>query len=237
MNAAAQSRFTRWQNCTLQTRALGLLDLLCRIVNPACVVDLGARGQGRGRIDGGYLRYLLHNQTRRGIAVDLDGDGMTGRSHGFHFVAGDINSPATIDEVERLGPPDTALLFNVLLHQLDWRQTLSHWSHLPCLCLFGPAWNEPESVRLLDQGRDWFHENILLPLKGEANYHGAIAILDGPDPYNRLELWQWGISRSDLENHLTDLGYHRLAAVDFGPHEAIGGFSWQGHVVSREAAQ
>src|SRR5262249_47727071 len=106
-----------------------------------------------------------------------------------------------------------------------------------CLCLFGPMWNEHDSVRLLDQGRDWFLENMLVPLKGEANYHGAVAILDGPDPYERIELWQWGLSRSDLENHLTDLGYKRLAAVDFGPHEAIANFSWQGYVVSKSAVK
>lgn len=227
--------FTQWNGCTVQTRVLALLDLLCRLTEPKCIVDLGSRGQGRGRINGGYLRYLLGSPGRRGIAVDLDGDGMES-SKEFDFVLGDFNSPEIIERVQQIGPPDVALAFNVLLHQLDWKQTLRRWSHVPCLCIFGPRWNEPKSVRLLDRGREWFHDHLLLPLKQQANYEGAVKILNGPNPYERLELWQWGVSEADLLACLNENGYRCLAAVDFGPHEAIDGFDWQGHVLCKIAA-
>ena len=224
-----QQVFERWQKVTVQASVLGLIDLLCHMYKPACVVDLGARGQGRGRIDGAYLRYCQSKTACRGIAVDRDGEGMDQQTLGFDFVGGDINCDAVRSTVMDLGPPDTAFLFNVLLHQLSWEQTLQNWSQLECLCIFGPRWTGDRSVRLLDNGKEWFDQQILKKLVG-ANYEATKTLLDSERAYEHIELWQWGISGEDLNSKLRSLDYNIVAHLVLGPYNGLEHFEVQAHI-------
>jgi hypothetical protein len=181
------------------------------------------------------LRYCQQKTHCRGIAVDRDEDGMRNDTLGFDFVQGDINSDSVRATVLNIGPPDTVFLFNILLHQLSWQHTLEQWSQAECICVFGPRWDGDNSVRLLDYGKEWFDEHVLRKLVG-ANYEATKRLLDSEQAYQRIELWQWGITGQDLSEHLQSLGYEVAAQVLFGPHD-LEGFNVQGHIAFKSKSR
>ena len=119
------------------------------------VADLG----GVWAVDGGYTLYAIdrHGATRGVICDDDFTPPLTERAATdprLELVEGNFGRPET---VERIGSVDAVLLFDVLLHQVrpDWDQILAMYAPATrSFVLAGPWWNGPETVRLVDLGRE-----------------------------------------------------------------------------------
>jgi hypothetical protein len=129
---------------------------------------------------------------------------------------------------------DVALLFDVLLHQVDpdWDAVLARWApHVRAFAIAEPLLaGVGETVRLVDLGRERYLE--LVP---RLDLHDAL--FDRLDEVNERrgrpwrdvhDVWQWGIAAADLRARLAALGFREAHHEDGGP--------WQGHPAWRHEA-
>lgn len=127
--------------------------------------------------------------------------------------------------VEQVGKVDAVFLFDVLLHQVkpDWDEVLRIYSEITnCFIIFNQQYIPSEStVRLIDLGEEEYFRNVPRSYR-HAHYR---AIFEKPDEINPEHnrpwrdihnVWQWGITDSDLRKEMDGLGYEELHYKDCG---------------------
>lgn len=181
------------------------------------VADLG----GVWAVDGGYALHAIDRQAAaRAVICDDDfSEPLIERAASdprLELVEGNFGRPETVAAV---GPVDAILLFDVLLHQVspDWDEILRMYADVArTMVLAGPWWNGPESVRLVDLGR----ERYLRAVPKEPIYEQIWEKLDQHNPQRGRpwrdchDIWQWGITEADLTSTLAQFGFelqHRRA--------------------------
>ena len=210
----------------LVQRKLDALDFAFNRFGVVAFADLGAAY----RVDGGYSFYALDTSpATRAIIVDthpterLFTDAAV--REGVEIVRGNFGDPAVI---EKVGEVDAVVVFDVLLHQVapDWDEVRGLYApKTRVFVIHNPQWLGPETVRLLDLGKEKFL--ALVPkIRNEAVYRAAI---DRPDEVlpergrrNRdvHHIWQWGITTTDLVLRMLSLGF---ALRYFQDHGYFGG--------------
>jgi hypothetical protein len=213
----------RRESPRLEALKLRAIDVACETVAPRSLADLG----GVWAVDGGYALYAVerHGVERALICDDDFTPSLSARAERdarIQLIRGNFGSA---DVSRRVGPVDAILLFDVLLHQVrpDWDRVLSLYApQTRCVVIAGPWWTGRETIRLLDLGRDEYLR--VVPL---SEFHAPI--LERLDEMNERrgrpwrdvhDIWQWGITDSDLRARMSDLGF------DLAHYENVG--PWQG---------
>jgi hypothetical protein len=145
---------------------------------------------------------------------------------------------------EALGQIDVAMFFDVLLHQVapDWHEVLAIYApHCRRFAIVQPQWNDAQTVRLLDLGKDEY----LASIPGGENAHGTIydGLFDRLDQINEQrgrawrdvhDIWQWGISDRDLIERMAALGFGLRMFENTGPWRGLARFHDAAFVFDRD---
>jgi hypothetical protein len=228
----------------LSMTKLRLIDYCFEQLESSSFADLG----GVWGIDGAYARYTADaHSPERGVVVD---ENFTERYlelerklPGLMHLQGNFGDPQT---VQALGQVDVAMFFDVLLHQVDpdWDEVLALYAPVAQrVAIVQPQWNGPESVRLLDLGEQEYMAAIP---EGEAAhgsvYDGLFGRLDEVNeqrgrPWRDVhDIWQWGITDSDLIARMAELDYGLRLYENTGPWRGLERFHEAAFLFDRETA-
>ncbi len=155
---------------------------------------------------------------------------------GLRVVDGHALDAGTIAEI---GKVDVVLLVNLLLHTVapDWDRVLELYApSTSCFVIANPQWQDGErAVRLVDLGREAFLEAV--PASA-----GHSALFDRLDEWyppqqrtyrDATTVWQWGITDSDLNAKLAELGFALAHERDLGGFPGAEAFRNKAFVFSR----
>jgi hypothetical protein len=230
----------RYPNLSLTK--LRVIDFCFEQLDSRSFADLG----GVWGIDGAYARYTADAHTpERGVLVD---ENFTERYlelerklPGLTHLQGNFGSDAV---AEALGNVDVAIFFDVLLHQVDpdWHEVLALYAPLVRrFAIVQPQWNGTETVRLLDLGEADYMAAIP---EGEAAhgsvYDGLFGRLDEINEQRRRpwrdvhDIWQWGITDSDLIARMAELGFGVRLFENTGPWRGLERFHESAFVFDRD---
>jgi hypothetical protein len=209
-----------------------------------CFEELGSRTfadlGGVWGIDGAYARYATEaHDPQCGVVVDEDfSERYLEHERQLPKLSHVTGNFGRREVAESVGEVDTAFFFDVLLHQVgpDWDEILALYAPVARrIAIVQPQWNGPQTVRLLDMGEAEYLAAI--PKRDDA--HGSIydGLFDRLDEINEQrgrpwrdvhDIWQWGITDTDLIARMEALGFALRHQENIGP--------WQGLDRFREAA-
>lgn len=178
--------------------------------------DLG----GVWKVNAGYTLYTMrHHAIQRGLLVDTNfPDGLRERLSAvpnLSVIHGDFAQP---DTIARVGTVDAVLFFDVLLHQANpsWKEILAAYAaNVRCFIIFNQQYvRGTETIRLTDLPLE---EYIAVAPKGRDEvYRYAYAHAHEIHPqYNKPwkdihNIFQWGITDSDLRGTMSRLGFSEV---------------------------
>ena len=199
----------------LQSVKVQAIDAAFRQHDLRSFADLG----GVWRVHGGYtIRTLNKFDVDRAWIVDLEFDDETRKQASkfpqLELVGERFTAPAAR---ERVGEVDAVLVFDVLLHQAapDWDEVLAMWApQTRCFIVANPQWTGPETIRLLDLGKEEFLRNVLADPGQHQLHHDVFQNADEPDVFGKrlwdsTAIWQWGITDEGLDEAMQKLGFRR----------------------------
>lgn len=122
-----------------------------------------------------------------------------------------------------MGQVDAALMFDILLHQVDpdWRDFLRRYAHIDTVIIHNPGWLGEETVRFTDFDVEEYIRRVF-----HSSPDSIREWYDRHDEFNvRMRrpwrdvhnVWQWGITTKDLIDALWDLGYRIDSFDNRGP--------------------
>jgi len=202
--------------------------------------DLG----GVWGVEGGYTFHTLDNhEVSHAALVDTHPtEIVTRRSQQYpalRLVRGNFGSEEIAREV---GAVDAVFLFDVLLHQVspDWNQVLEMYAgRVRCFVIYNQQWiGSNTTVRLLELGETEYFWNV--PHKvSDRPYSDLFRKLDQKHPdHDRTwrdvhHIWQWGITDSDLERVIENLGFKLAFKKNYGRFGRLANFENHGFVFFR----
>jgi Glycosyltransferase like family len=174
-----------------------------------------------GQACGQYAFYAIDKASvRRGALLDIGSRRpddfllstieLAAEQPGMVVLDGSVSDQRTVAEI---GHVDAVLLFDVLLRMVnpDWDQVLELYAPATsCFVIANPQWEGGETtVRLVDLGREKFLEAV-------PPWPSHIELFDRLDEWNPAqerryrdgtEIWQWGVTDTDLNRKMGDLGF------------------------------
>jgi hypothetical protein len=219
---------------------LDLIDFAFTTQGVRSFADLG----GVWGVEGGYTFYTLDkHHPSRAVLVDTHPTQIViaraTQYPALQLVAGNFGSETIAREV---GSVDAVFLFDVLLHQVrpNWDQVLTMYARQArCFVIYNQQWiGSDATVRLFDLGEDEYFHNV--PHKrGEQPYADLFRKLDEKHPDHDRNwrdvhnVWQWGITDSDLEAAATKLGFRLVLKKNYGRFARLANFENHGFVFVR----
>jgi hypothetical protein len=201
------------------------------------IVDLGAIWA----VDGGYTFHALErHDPERCVLVDEEvTPAAAERSREFpqlEILEGNFGDPAI---AERVGEVDAAILFDVLLHQVDpdWDEVVRMYAARARYLIVVQAQYVlgEETVRLLDLGRERYLELVPdLPLHHEVWEQIDEYLPERGRTWRDIHnVWQWGITDRDLWRVTEELGYEVMYYENAGMWQDRAAFENHGFVFRR----
>jgi hypothetical protein len=201
---------------------LRAIDLLCDRFGIDSLADLGAAWG----VEGGYAFYAAERwDLGRVVIVDENLkrypviQERAAQTPAVELVEGNFGNDGVASLVKRV---DAVLMFDVLLHQVspsDWRQVLSLYApRTELFAMVGPWWRDETTTRLPDLGRDRYLE-LVPDLRIHAELFDRIEQINperGLPWRDCQDVWQWGISDSDLRRTMSELGFRLAQFEDHG---------------------
>jgi hypothetical protein len=196
--------------------------------------DLG----GSWGVHGGYsYQALLPFAVERAYLVDdFLPPAVTERFRNypnFHFIRGTFGAGATVDALPEI---DALFLFDILLHQVDpdWRRIVETYApKARVILIYNQQWTgSSKTERLLELGPEGYLKNSPFaaaePDAAREAVERIFSTLDRPhDKFggkrrgDAPDIWQWGITDSDLVTALWDCGFKLDRMENYGafsPH-------------------
>ena len=139
---------------------------------------------------------------------------------GLRVVGGDALTEFAVDEI---GDVDAVFCLNVLLHAVapDWDEVLALYApRTDCFVIGQPQWvASDETIRLHELARDAYVE-VMPESIAKSGVFDRLG--EWYPAHQRLlrdarTLWQWGITDTDIEARLDDLGFALAHRIDHGP--------------------
>ena len=201
------------------------------------VADLG----GVWLVDGGYTFYALerHRPERAVLVDEAVTPAARERARSFpelELLEADFGDASV---AERVGEVDAAILFDVLLHQVDpdWDEVMRMWAERARhLIVVQPQYvRGADTVRLLELGRERYLE--LVPDVPE--HHEVWTRMDEyvPERGRRFRdvhnIWQWGITDRDMRRRAEELGLELVYFENAGTWQDREAFENHGYVLRR----
>ena len=197
----------------------GLIDFAFTQCHPApkSFADLG----GVWGVNGAYTFHALQQYNpERAFLVDTNfNDPVRKKSQSFKslkLITGNFGEKSVARQV---GNVDAIFLFDVLLHQVnpDWNKVLEHYAgQTRYFVVYNQQWTgSDKTVRLLDLGRDEYFKNVPHDPHLEI-YKNLFDKMYEPHPQHQRpwrdihNVWQWGITDSDLQQTMKGLGFKQV---------------------------
>ncbi|BDZ69413.1 hypothetical protein [Methanobacterium ferruginis] len=203
---------------------LSIIDITFQ-KNPSArsFADLG----GVWGVDGGYTFYTLNKYPiKSAFLIDTNfNDAVTIKSQKHKNLTLIDSNFGEKSILKQLGKVNVIFLFDVLLHQVkpSWDEILKMYSSIcNCFVIYNQQFIGSENtVRLLDLGFEEYFENI--PHKKEDPTYKALFenMYEIHPQHQRIwrdihNVWQWGITDSDLKSKMEDLGFDLQYYKNFG---------------------
>jgi hypothetical protein len=232
----------RGYNLYVDSDKLRLIDHAFETAYPGAksFADLG----GVWKVDGGYSRYAVRKSTiERGILVDTDFPPAVKtkleKNPRLQLITGDFSST---DVLSRIGHVDVIFFFDVLLHQANppWDEVLATYAPLaPCMTIFNQQYVRGAStIRLTSLPLDEYL--AVAPHGREEVYRHVYTHADEIHPtYHKPwrdihNIFQWGITDSDLRSSMDRLGYREAFYRNYGRFSDLPAFENHGFIFVRE---
>jgi hypothetical protein len=212
----------RAESLLLNADKLRLIDLALK-KGARSFADLG----GMWGVNGGYSVYCSDHGADRVVLVDFYATPEflkeQSKRKNLRYIERNFAVKEIADEVNGV---DCVMLFDVLLHQVkpDWNEVLKYYAaHTRCLLIYNQQFTGTQTVRLLEQGKEWYLRHV--PHKGQAElYSELFERANEPDPgysdgrtyRDTPDVWQWGITDHDLKRLMSELGFHVVYERDCG---------------------
>lgn len=197
---------------------LKLIDLALEKTKIQSFADLG----GVWGVDGFYSFYIL--SKRKILKAYMIDDHFTKKVvkqamnySQLQLKEGDFRLRETFQEIDKV---DLILLFDVLLHQVNWREVVSFCTEKAnSLAVYNPQFFGERSLRLLDLGEEEYF-NLVPHSKNGPYYEDLFTPLEQRDT---AAVWQWGISDKDLISTLNQFDFRLSYSVDgeYWPNRAF----------------
>jgi len=172
------------------------------------------------KVNGGYSVYCADRGAEQVVLVDLsltpDFLNEQSKRRNLSYLKRNFALRETAREVNGV---DCVMLFDVLLHQVkpDWNEVLANYARQTKIFLiFNQQFSGAHTVRLLDQGREWYLQHVPHTPDDMEAYRDLLEKTNEPDPRyhdgrtyrDMLGVWQWGITDFDLKETMRELGFH-----------------------------
>lgn len=202
--------------------------------------DLG----GVWRVEGGYTFHALDKHKIKDAAlVDTHPtQKVVNKAKSYpqlRLIRGNFGDPAV---AEKVGTVDAVLLFDVLLHQVapDWDDILEMYGkNVRAMVIYNQQWTgSGHNVRLLDLGEEEYFRNVPHNPRQE-NYKDLFSRLNEIHPdHNRPwrdvhHIWQWGITDTDLESKVAELGFKLMSKKNCGSFGRLPNFENHAFIFAR----
>jgi len=188
---------------------LKLIDIALEKNKIQSFADLG----GVWGVDGFYTFYIL-SQREISKAYIIDDHftkkviNQTINYPQLQLIQGDVRFPETFQNIDKV---DLILLFDVLLHQVNWQQVLSFCTErAEVLAVYNPQLHGEKSLRLLDLGEEAYFN--LVPHAKKGPYYQDLFTAN--EERDSPAVWQWGICDADLMDTLTKLDFQSICSLD-----------------------
>lgn len=229
-------------NIYVDTDKLRLIDFVFGVLFPAArsVADLG----GVWKVNGAYAMYAVkRHRLDRGVLVDTDMSiqvlGSQSNGLPIQLIQGDFSHR---DIAAQVGAVDVAFFFDVLLHQANpsWSEVLAEYAgRTKCMVIFNQQYvQSQQTIRLTSLP---FEEYCALAPRGRTEvYKHVYAHAEEIHPAY-LKPWkdihnifQWGITDSDLRSHMKQLGYREMSYRNYGQFSDLPAFENHAFVFMKE---
>jgi hypothetical protein len=224
---------------------LYLIDFAFTSLQAHSFADLG----GIWGVDGAYTFYTLdkYNLTKAVLVDFWIPDIVKERSNNYpqlKLISGNFGDKHVADNV---GQVDVIFLFDVLLHEVapDWDQILEMYApQTQSFVIFNQQWiGSDHTIRLLDLGEEEYFRNIP-HTNAEEPYLNLFQKLDQKLPNqekmiwrNAPNLWQWGITDTDLKSKIEALGFRLQYFKNCGQFTNLKNFENHAFVFSKQSIQ
>ena len=197
---------------------LKLIDEAFSKENISAFADLG----GVWGVDGAYSFHILKkHKISRAYIVDDHFTKKVVKQSTFHpqlqLVDGDFRFRETFCKI---GEVDLMLIFDVLLHQVNWREVLSFCTErAQVLAVYNPQFFGERSLRLLDLGEEEYFN--LVPHSKKGPYYEDL--FTPREQRDTPAVWQWGICDNDLISSMNQLDFQLSYSLDgeYWPNRAF----------------
>ncbi|MDL2307437.1 class I SAM-dependent methyltransferase [Desulfovibrio sp. OttesenSCG-928-C06] len=168
------------------------------------IVDVG----GCFGVHGGYTFHALKNGVER--AMILDGEitpDTVEQARRYPNLTLKTMDLGNRDEIAALPSFDAAIIYDVLLHQVDpdWDEFLALYAaKVDTLIIYNQDFVGDETFRFVDRGLDWYLEQEFAKFYGKESITNWFARHDQIHPQMGKKnrdihgFWQWGIAYADI---------------------------------------
>jgi len=195
----------------IQPEKAKLLDLACKKYEIASAIDIG----GCWGVNGGYCFHAFdQHKLKEAYIVDgyISKETIARKgSRNVQLIQGDIGGHDIISSLPEI---DLAIIYDVLLHQVDpnWDDFLSRYAQkVRHFVIYNQDWADEGTIRFVDYDCDWYIDNVVYSDKERvvqwyAKHHEMCEELKRPwkDVHN---FWQWGIAAPDIVGHMAKVGF------------------------------
>ncbi len=208
-----------------------LIDVAFSQYSIRSIADIGGAGP-IGGVQGGYAFYCCEQY---GIQDSFIVDGFLSNetearirnNSAVTFVQGNFDDKKVLD---RIGNVDAVFFFDVLLHQVkpDWQEILALYAkHAKIFLIYNQQYTvSRHSVRLIDLGEDGYLRNVLYTKDSphaKDFFERPNERMPGTDRLFRdtREVWQWGITDSDVIDVMRSLGFSLQWSKNYGHYGSL----------------
>ena len=199
-------------------------------MNIRSFVDLG----GVWKVNAAYTLYTLKKYIiDQAFLIDTNFntivDKKVGKYSNLQKITGDFTQDNVIEQLEGI---DVIFLFDVLLHQVnpDWNVVLEKYSAVAkCIIIYNQQFIQSDTtLRLTDLSLEEY--KALAPARKDELYdyiysHGQEIHPEYQKPWKDIHnIWQWGITDSDLRNQMKSLGFEEIYYKNHGRFSSLPAF-------------
>ena len=225
-------------NIYVDTDKLRLIDRIYKNIFPSArsFADLG----GVWNVNAAYTLYTIRKHAiQHGILIDTNfPEGLQEKisvHRNLSIIQGDFANKETIN---RIGHIDVIYFFDVLLHQANpsWKEIIAQYAqHVSCFAIFNQQLiYGNKTIRLTDLP---LNEYIKFAPKGRDELyryvysHAEEIHPEYKKPWKDIHnVFQWGITDTDLRTVMEDLGFHEMYFKNYGRFSNLPAFENHGFI-------